>query len=1004
MPGAVVVAIGAALAALTVGTFGPYSTGLVGAGLVLAGVAIRLALEPSRPRRPTPSVADRGLRDRARLVPLGLGILGIAMRGLLLPALAGPAPGLPDGAGPWTAVVESVGSPRDGLRPAVLAIETPPLRIAATLSWYPPVAPGDRIEATGPLRVAPEGDYAAYLRRIGAAGTLRAASVTLLPAPEGPPRWLEGLRRGAATALEQAIPEPEAGLAAGILVGLRDRVDRQLAADFTTAGVSHVVAISGWNIAIVATCLGALAGSLGQRRRSILTGAAIVAYVLFVGPSPSVVRAGVMAGFVLLARELGRPSRAAAAMGWAVSGLLLLDPGWIDDAGFRLSVLATAGLMAWGNRLSAWLSGAAPGRIRAWLAESLGVSLAAQAATLPVILLEFGRLSLIAPAVNLVVVPLVAPAMAAGALALAAGALSLVGLPAVVATVGGLPAWVLLGSIVGTVRVGAGVPLASVTLDQPFDTIAAGAAVVAIAFGHRFGRRVGGSPLAFVRGLLHRQGAEARHNQSRQLAGRPTAARMRSRRAAVIALAASLIGLGLVVAHRPDGVTRVVVLDVGQGDAILVEGGRGGRMLIDGGPDPGRLLVALDERLPPWDRRIDVVVLTHPHEDHVAGLALLLARYRVGRVYEPGMIGPGPGYAAWSHALGGGSVRHGVLATGDRLAVDDVRLTGLWPDPGQVPERPSDGGTAINNVSIVLLGQVGARRFLLAGDIEQEIDPVLLARGLPTVDFLKVAHHGSRTASTAAFLDAVRPRVAAVSAGAGNRYGHPAPSTMDRLKSVARQTFRTDLDGTVEVRFDGDVVRVSATGARRAAAPPPAAAGPVESAPALPVANQVSASSGRPARVAATTAFACGIAARPGLAESRALLRSVAVPEPPPPPAVEVATYERRARIQAEIEGRAEMIRGGPAGQSIPRRPATVWPDRSLNRASEPASDLLYHRPDDGPFAIGGGLAPPLPRPAGVARAALARRRRGCGLAGCSGGTGGTARRPAPRRGGRAPP
>ncbi|HYN70305.1 MAG TPA: ComEC/Rec2 family competence protein, partial [Candidatus Eisenbacteria bacterium] len=816
MPGAVIVAVGAALAALAIGPLGPLPVGLVGAGLILAGAGIELARgQPPPWRSPVRRAGTRPL-DRLRLIPLAVGILGIAIRGLALPASSGLAPALPDGAGPWTAVVQSVSSPRGGARPAILAIESPALRVAATLPWYPLVVPGDRIETSGPIRPAPEGDYAVYLRRIGAAGTLRAAAVTVLPAPAGALRWLEGLRRGAASALERAIPEPEAGLAAGILVGLRDRVDRQLAADFTTAGVSHVVAISGWNIAIVATCLGALAGSLGRRRRSILTGAAIVAYVLFVGPSPSVVRAGVMAGFVLLARELGRPSRAAAAMGWAVSALLLLDPGWIDDAGFRLSVLATAGLMAWGNRLTAWLAGSAPGRLHAWLAESLGVSLAAQAATLPVILLEFGRLSLIAPAVNLVVVPLVAPAMAAGALALAAGAVSMAGLPAAIGIVGGLPAWVLLGSIVGAVRVGASVPLASVTLDQPWDGVAAGVSVVAIALGHR----LGGSPWAFVRSRHGRPAGAARRRQPPQRGGGSGAARRRSSQLAAIAVLAALIGLGLVVAHRPDGVARVVVLDVGQGDAILVEGGRGGRMLVDGGPDPGRLLVALDERLPAWDRRIDVVVLTHPHEDHVAGLALLLARYHVGRVYEPGMIGPGSGYAAWSQSLGTGSVRHGLLATGDRLAVDDVRLTVLWPDPGQVPERPSDGGTAVNNVSIVLLGQVGARRFLLGGDIEEGIDPRLLARGLPSVDLLKVAHHGSRTASTADFLAAVRPRVAVVSAGAGNRYGHPTPATLERLKRVARQTFRTDLDGSVEVRFDGDVLRVSVSGPRRAADQP----------------------------------------------------------------------------------------------------------------------------------------------------------------------------------------
>jgi competence protein ComEC len=994
MPGAVIVAVGAALAALALDVLAAVSVALGGACLILAGTALRLASASrtsaatstrSTPMSTRPTVPPTGgptaarvpqrALDRIRLLPLGIGILCIGLRGLLLPA-PGPSPALPDGSGPWTAIVESVSSPRDGSRPAILAIEAPPLRVAATLPWYPPVVPGDRLEVTGAIRAAPEGDYATYLRRIGAAGTLRARSLAVLPVGDGPLRWIEGLRRAAAAALERAIPEPEAGLAAGILVGLRDRVDRRLATDFTTAGVSHVVAISGWNIAIVATCLGALAGSLGRRRRSILTGAAILAYVLFVGPSPSVVRAGVMAGFVLLARELGRPSRAAAAMGWAVSGQLLSDPGWIDDAGCSLSVLATAGLMVWGNRLAEWLAGPAPSRLRSWLAESLGVSLAAQAATLPVILIEFGRLSLISPAVNLVVVPLVAPAMAAGALALAAGALSMVGLPGVIGILGGLPAWALLGGIVGAVRIGAGVPLASVTLEPPLDSLAAALSVVAIGLGHRFGVR----PWASVRTLLRRPAAVAARIQTRPQHERPASVGRRSSRVAVVVVVTALIGLGVAVGHRPDGIARVIVLDVGQGDSVLVEGGRGGRMLVDGGPDPGRLLVALDERLPAWDRRIDVVVLTHPHEDHVAGLALLLARYHVGRVYEPGMTGPGPGYAAWSGALGTGAVRHGLLATGDQLTVDNVRLTVLWPDPGQVPEHPSDGGTAINNVSIVLLGQVGGKRFLLAGDIEQEIDPVLLERGLPNVDFLKVAHHGSRTASTAEFLAAVRPRVAAVSAGAGNPYGHPAPTTIERLKQVARQVFRTDLDGTVEARFEGDVLRVSASGARRAAALPEG--GLVATAAATAPLSRTA----RASPDASTIRFACAIAGGAAIP-----LRRV-VPVPPSEPDVELADRERLARLPSQ------------ARQAIPHRASTVWPDRSANPTREAPIGLLYHRPDDGPFAIGGGLAPPLPRPPDLAPAALARRRRGRRLAGCRGSACGAGGRPAVGRGGRAPP
>jgi competence protein ComEC len=413
------------------------------------------------------------------------------------------------------------------------------------------------------------------------------------------------------------------------------------------------------------------------------------------------------------------------------------------------------------------------------------------------------------------VVPLVAPAMAAGAVALAAGFVVLApAVPPVLATVAGLPAWACLAGIVAVVRFGAGLPLASLELAPPADTIAAvavGLPLVAIAFRPA---AVRATLVAIVRALgLHPSRASpAPHTRS----PRPKAA-ARLPRVAALALAASVVATALAFAHRPDGRTTIVVLDVGQGDAILVESSRGGRLLVDGGPDPDRLLVALDERLPPWDRRIDAIVLTHPHEDHVAGLALLLERYRVGRVFEPGMRGPGPGYAAWAARLAGGDVAAGRLSAGDRLAVDDAALEVLWPDPGAVPAEPSNTGTGINNVSIVLLGEADGRRFLLAGDVEEEIDPLLLARGLPRLDVLKVAHHGSRTSSTEAFLDAVRPTVAVVSAGADNPYGHPAPATIERLRERGTRILRTDLDGTVEIALEAGAVTVRASGPRRTA-------------------------------------------------------------------------------------------------------------------------------------------------------------------------------------------
>jgi competence protein ComEC len=245
------------------------------------------------------------------------------------------------------------------------------------------------------------------------AGTLEIRALGLAPPETGPGAGLAGLRAAADRALRASIPEPASGLAAGVLLGLRERVPRPVTADFVATGLSHVVAISGWNIAIVVAGLAALLRRAGRRPRIAVTLVVVGAYVALVGASPPVVRAALMAGIVLTAREAGRAAGAAAALAWAVTAMLVADPAAIDDQGFRLSSAATAGLLAWGTPLTARIARLWGGRVPGPVVEALGVSLAAQAATLPFVLAGFGRVSLVSPAVNLVVAPIVAPAMAA---------------------------------------------------------------------------------------------------------------------------------------------------------------------------------------------------------------------------------------------------------------------------------------------------------------------------------------------------------------------------------------------------------------------------------------------------------------------------------------------------------------------------------------------------------------------------------------------------------------
>src|SRR6476619_773275 len=233
-------ALGAIAAAIAAGQVAPSH---LGAAIALALAAVMLIHEV----RP-------GLRAGS-LIPVVAGAALIALRLALAQPGAAPSDQPPDGTGPWTMTVEATGSPRDGQQVATLVVEpgaSGGFTVAASLPRYPEVIRGDRVVVEGRIRPRPDSPYGQYLERIGAVGTLESRTLTVVAAPDDPGRRLEALRRGAGDALTRVLPEPEAGLAAGILIGLRDRVDRDLAAAFTTAGVSHVVAISGWNIAIVA--------------------------------------------------------------------------------------------------------------------------------------------------------------------------------------------------------------------------------------------------------------------------------------------------------------------------------------------------------------------------------------------------------------------------------------------------------------------------------------------------------------------------------------------------------------------------------------------------------------------------------------------------------------------------------------------------------------------------------------------------------------------------------
>jgi len=389
--------------------------------------------------------------------------------------------------------VEAITRRAGGRQAALLQVAGTGL-VYARLPRYPEFVPGDRVAVEGrlePLPAEPAPDLAGwvgYLRRIGVAATLEARTARPEVHGDGPAARLAQLRGAAGDLLAAALPEPQAGLAAGILIGLRERVDPALAQDFTAAGLSHVVAISGWNIAIVAGTCGALARPLSRRRRSLVLATIVAAYTLLAGASPSVVRAALMAGVALIAREGGRRAGASRALALAVTLMLLVDPATVLDPGFQLSAVATAGLVAWATPLGGRLERVAP-QVPGAVRESLAVSLSAQAATLPIVLIAFGRLSLVSPAANLAVAPLVPFVMAAAAFALPLGALLAAGVPAVVLSVPLAFASLPLALLVAIARAAASLPYASIELAPSVALPGAAAVAVLLLLVARAGRR-----------------------------------------------------------------------------------------------------------------------------------------------------------------------------------------------------------------------------------------------------------------------------------------------------------------------------------------------------------------------------------------------------------------------------------------------------------------------------------------------------------------------------------
>ncbi|QKE84361.1 ComEC/Rec2 family competence protein [Arthrobacter sp. NEB 688] len=591
-----------------------------------------------------------------------------------------------------------------------------------------------------------------------------------LAPPGAVARGAERLRNGLRHAVDDA-PADARGLLPGLVIGDTSRTPQDLTEAMRATGMTHLTAVSGSNVAVVTGLVLGLCAVVGvpRRLRPVLAGLALAGFVVLARPEPSVVRAAAMGAIGLLGLSRSRRSAGLPVLGGAVVVVLVLDPWLARSYGFVLSTLATLGLLLftrpWGEAVGRHL----PRRV-APLGPALAVPLAAQVMTAPVVVLLQGSVSVIGVLANLLAAPLVPPATVAGVTA------ALVSL--VWARGAELVAWVGVVPTTGiarVARVAAEVPGGTLPWPDgaPGALLLAGLLLLVVLTGR-----------ALVAGV----------------ARRPVAA------FGVVVLAVASLLPTRVVTWPPDG-WRVVVCDVGQGDAVVLRSGPGRGVLVDVGPDPALVDGCLD-RL--GVTTLDALVLTHFHADHVDGLAGALR----GRTVRQVLVGPVAEPAAAAALVGRTAAAAGipvaVLHAGDRLTVGEVDAV-VWS-----PWRRIAEGSVPNNGSVVLAARTGDVDALLLGDVEREAahdlllrlrrDPAMAAtaRGF---ELVKTPHHGSANLD-ADLMAAVRAPVAVISVGADNDYGHPAPAHLALLRRLGSATYRTDQRGDVALVQRRDGLRV----------------------------------------------------------------------------------------------------------------------------------------------------------------------------------------------------
>ncbi|MBN1375697.1 MAG: DNA internalization-related competence protein ComEC/Rec2 [Dehalococcoidia bacterium] len=676
--------------------------------------------------------------------------------------------------------------------------------VLVNLPFYRQVRYGDVLRLTGKLETPPQFDdfdYRNYLYNQGICSLIYYPRAEILETDRGikPLAWIYSLRARLADSLAASLPGPHGPLAQAILLGIRQNLPPSMVQSFYTTGTTHLIAISGLNLTIILGMLLPLMVRLLGRKNQVyiwLSLAFIWLYTILTGLPPTVVRATIMGTVFLAAQILGRQRNATAAISFAAALMVAIDPRTLWDASFQLSFLSMLGLIFISPYLIRLISPTADSSgassfvrmLISIIVTTFGTTLAAIIATWPIIALNFHTFSLVGAPATFFAMPALPGIIVTSMLTAFAGA---IWLPAGIFF--GWTSWLFLNYFEIVVNLFSFIPgiyITNISI-QPWQTAVYYIVLTGLFIMFKYKQELSGW-FKQISGKITQAVSDIHLPEMKRLL-----------LPALLLLAMANVLVWASFTALPDGKLHVSVLDVGQGESILIRTPQGQNILLDTGPDPAAACTSLGNKLPFWDRNIDMVILTQLQADHITGTFEILRRYHVNRV----AVSPCNTGSSLSHEMDKAIETAGVnkitLCEGQEIDLgSDIRLAVLSPPSSLLNGTEDD----INNNSIVLKLVWHEVSFLLTADIGIEAERYLIdKRADLQSDVLKIGHHGSSGSTCDEFLSIVNPAAAVISCGAVNRFGHPSYEVMDRLKERigSGNIFVTATQGSVEFTTDG---------------------------------------------------------------------------------------------------------------------------------------------------------------------------------------------------------